>query len=164
MDVFEFAHPICPNYDILPPILANLISHRSKESFLRDFLFLCTIIKASNNGSIWRQCGEEVNLEGLPRGEINRKAISGPSEEPMFHEANEAHLPETKLCWKRQNRNQTFCIQREWSRWSGNEYCFYWHRLKKRKKYLWRIPIDIINTIAPITSEWYEVSWPVRIV
>ena len=62
MDVFEFAHPICPNYDILP-----------------------------------RQCGEEVNLKGLPRGEINRKAISGPSEEPMFHEANEAHLPETKL-------------------------------------------------------------------
>ena len=37
MDVFEFAHPICPNYDIIPPILASLISHRSKETFLREF-------------------------------------------------------------------------------------------------------------------------------
>ena len=163
MDVFEFAHPICLNYDILPPILANLISHRSKESFLREFFFICTIIKASNNGSIWRQCGEEVNLEGLPRGEINRKAISGPSEEPMFHEANEAHLPETKLGWekgKTEIRPSAFGESGQDDQWV----LFLLASPQKRKKYLWRIPIDIINTIATITSVWYEVSWPVRIV
>ena len=142
------------------PILYHIdLKSRSSE----NFFFIYTIIKASNNGSIWRQCGEEVNLEGLPRGEINRKAISGPSEEPMFHEANEAHLPETKLGWekgKTEIRPSAFGESGQDDQWV----LFLLASPQKRKKYLWRIPIDIINTIATITSVWYEVSWPVRIV